>query len=137
MALVSFFIGKAQRPGYPLTLLGLHAISQPGRELLCKITELGMFSADFILGHVILFFQLPIILFPYADRIHSTMLFWLRPSRQIRPPIYSSKQSKLRKKRVIRFTVVYFLMLVVFLALVVGPVVASMLSLPAVFETDH
>ncbi|CUS09659.1 unnamed protein product [Tuber aestivum] len=111
--------------------LGLHAISQPGRELLCKITELGMFSADFILGHVILFFQLPIILFPYADRIHSTMLFWLRPSRQIRPPIYSSKQSKLRKKRVIRFSVVYFLMLVVFLALIVGPVVAKKILIDA------
>lgn len=53
------------------------------------------------------------------------MLFWLRPSRQIRPPIYSAKQSKLRKKRVIRFAVVYFLMLVIFVALIVGPVVVG------------
>ncbi|KAF8458279.1 1,3-beta-glucan synthase catalytic subunit FksP [Kalaharituber pfeilii] len=105
--------------------LGLHAISQPGRELLCKITELGMFSADFILGHFILFFQLPIILIPYIDQAHSMMLFWLRPSRQIRPPIYSAKQSKLRKKRVIRFAVIYFLMLVLFVALIVGPVVVG------------
>ncbi|KAF8423784.1 glucan synthase [Tirmania nivea] len=105
--------------------LGLHAISQPGRELLCKITELGFFSADFILGHVLLFFQLPVILIPYVDTAHSVMLFWLRPSRQIRPPIYSAKQSKLRKKRVIRFAVVYFLMLVIFVALIVGPVVVG------------
>lgn len=84
-----------------------------------------MFSADFILGHVLLFVQLPFIIIPYIDVAHSTMLFWLRPSRQIRPPIYSSKQSKLRKKRVIRFSVLYFVMFVVFLALVVGPIVAS------------
>jgi 1,3-beta-glucan synthase len=38
-----------------------------------------MFAADFILGHVLLFFMLPIILIPYADKFHSVMLFWLRP----------------------------------------------------------
>jgi 1,3-beta-glucan synthase len=35
------------------------------------------------------------------------------------------KQSKLRKRRVWRYAVLYFVMLVVFLALVVGPIVAS------------
>jgi 1,3-beta-glucan synthase len=59
--------------------MGWHTISQPGREFLCKITELGMFAADFILGHVLLFFMLPILMVPYADRFHSVMLFWLRP----------------------------------------------------------
>jgi 1,3-beta-glucan synthase len=100
-------------------------MSQPGRELLCKITEMGFFAADFILGHTILFLMCPIILVPYIDQAHSIMLFWLRPSRQIRPPIYTAKQTKLRRRRVIRFSVVYFLLLVVFLALVVGPTVAS------------
>jgi 1,3-beta-glucan synthase len=59
--------------------MGWHTISQPGREFLCKITELGFFAADFILGHVLLFFMLPILLIPYADKGHSMMLFWLRP----------------------------------------------------------
>lgn len=59
--------------------LGWHSMSQPGREFLCKITELGMFSADFVLGHFLLFFMLPVLLIPYVDKIHSTMLFWLRP----------------------------------------------------------
>jgi 1,3-beta-glucan synthase len=59
--------------------MGWHTLSQPGREFLCKITELGMFAADFILGHVLLFFMLPILLIPYADTFHSVMLFWLRP----------------------------------------------------------
>ncbi|KAI4627531.1 uncharacterized protein J4E88_001571 [Alternaria novae-zelandiae] len=105
--------------------MGWHTISQPGREFLCKITELGMFAADFILGHVLLFFMLPILLIPYADKGHSVMLFWLRPSRQIRPPIYSLKQTKLRKRRVIRYAILYFVLLVVFLCLIVGPIVAG------------
>jgi 1,3-beta-glucan synthase len=105
--------------------MGWHTLSQPGREFLCKITELGFFAADFILGHVLLFFMLPILLIPYADKFHSVMLFWLRPSRQIRPPIYSLKQTKLRKRRVVRYAILYFVILVVFLALIVGPIVAG------------
>lgn len=64
--------------------LGWHAITQPGREWLCKITELTMFAGDFILGHVILFLLLPALVFPYADRFHSVMLFWLRPRSVLR-----------------------------------------------------
>jgi len=105
--------------------MGWHSVSQPAREFLCKITELGMFAGDFVLGHVILFVMLPVIAIPHVDKAHSVMLFWLRPSRQIRPPIYSMKQSKLRKRRVWRYAVLYFALLVLFLALVVGPIVAS------------
>ncbi|MCJ1367350.1 1,3-beta-D-glucan synthase [Acarospora aff. strigata] len=105
--------------------MGWHSMSQPGREFLCKITELGMFAADFILGHVLLFVMLPVLAIPYIDKFHSVMLFWLRPSRQIRPPIYSLKQSKLRKRRVIRFAILYFIMLIIFVALLAGPIVAG------------
>lgn len=100
-------------------------MSQPGRELLCKITELGFFSADFIFGHILLFLMCPIILIPYVDKAHSVMLFWLRPSRQIRPPIYTAKQTKLRRRRVIRFSVLYFILLVIFIAILAGPIAAS------------
>jgi len=122
--------------------MGWHSMSQPGREFLCKITELGMFAADFILGHILLFLMLPLIAIPYIDKFHSVILFWLRPryvqihrlvcllklisnSRQIRPPIYSLKQSRLRKRRVIRFAIMYFTMFVIFLALLIGPIVAA------------
>ncbi|KAF2835939.1 glycosyltransferase family 48 protein [Patellaria atrata CBS 101060] len=105
--------------------LGWHTLSQPGREFLCKITELGLFATDFILGHILLFILLPGLLVPYVDTFHSVMLFWLRPSRQIRPPIYSLKQTKLRKRRVIRYAILYFIMLIMFVALIVGPVVAG------------
>lgn len=47
------------------------------------------------------------------------------PSRQIRPPIYSLKQSKLRKRRVVRYAILYFSMFVLFILLIVGPVVAK------------
>ncbi|KAK3942084.1 putative beta-glucan synthase [Diplogelasinospora grovesii] len=105
--------------------MGWHSVSQPAREFLCKITELSMFAADFILGHIILFLMLPVILIPQVDKLHSMMLFWLRPSRQIRPPIYSMKQSKLRRRRVFRYAVLYFTMLIVFVALIAGPIVAG------------
>jgi 1,3-beta-glucan synthase len=134
--------------------MGWHSMSQPGREFVCKITELGMFAADFILGHIILFLMLPALCIPYVDKFHSVMLFWLRPryvlllkpvnfgyflltqnsSRQIRPPIYSLKQSKLRRRRVIRFAILYFFMLVVFLILIIGPVIVRnyIHSLPSI-----
>jgi len=105
--------------------MGWHSLSQPGREFLCKITELTMFAGDFILGHFILFVMLPFLVIPYIDKFHSMMLFWLRPSKQIRPPIYSLKQSKLRKRRVVRYAILYFIMLIVFLLIIIGPLVAS------------
>lgn len=46
-------------------------------------------------------------------------------SRQIRPPIYSMKQSKLRRRRVIRFAILYFVLAIVFIALIVGPIFAA------------
>ena len=44
--------------------MGWHSMSQPAREYVCKITELGMFAGDFVLGHLILFSMLPIIAVP-------------------------------------------------------------------------
>jgi 1,3-beta-glucan synthase len=59
--------------------MGWHSLSQPGREFLCKITELGYFAGDFVLGHLLLFCMLPALCVPYIDRFHSVILFWLRP----------------------------------------------------------
>ena len=106
--------------------LGAHAISQPAREYLCKIIELSLFAADFILGHFLLFLLLPALLVPYVDRWHSVLLFWLRPSRQIRPPIFSMKQNRLRKRIVRRYATLYFIIFFGFCALIVGPLIAGM-----------
>ncbi|KPM42807.1 1,3-beta-glucan synthase component FKS1 [Neonectria ditissima] len=105
--------------------LGRHTVTQPARELLCKVTEMSMFATDFMIGHFLLFLMLPIVIIPRVDMLHSSMLFWLQPSRQIRAPYYSMKQTKLRQRRIIRWTIVYFLMLVVFLGLIIGPAVAG------------
>lgn len=105
--------------------MGAHAISQPGREYLCKIIELSLFAADFILSHILLFLLLPVICIPMIDRWHSVILFWLRPSRQIRPPIFSMKQNRLRKRIVRRYATLYFAIFVIFCALIVGPLVAG------------
>lgn len=59
--------------------MGWHSMSQPGREFLCKITEMGYFASDFVLGHLILFAMLPALCIPYVDKFHSVILFWLRP----------------------------------------------------------
>jgi predicted PurR-regulated permease PerM len=55
-------------------------------------------------------------------------------SRQIRPPIYSIKQSRLRKRRVIRFAVLYFALFLLFVILLIGPVIVRNLniSLPSI-----
>ena len=105
--------------------LGWMAITQPAREFVCKIVEQMMFAGDFILGHCLLFVQLPFLCIPMIDRWHSTILFWLRPSRQIRPPIFSMKQNKLRKRMVRKYATLYFGILILFLALVIAPAVAG------------
>ena len=46
-------------------------------------------------------------------------------SRQIRPPIYSLKQSKLRRRRTIRYAILYFTLFVIFIVLIVAPMVAG------------
>merc|ERR1712196_161857 len=48
--------------------MGWHTVSQPAREYLCKITELGFFAADFVIGHVLLFLMLPVIAIPQVDK---------------------------------------------------------------------
>lgn len=103
--------------------LGWRMITQPLREYLCKIMECSAFAMDFTLGHGILFFQLPLVFIPYCDRWHTTMLFWLRPSRHIRAPIFSTRQKLLRTRLIRRFGMLLFIMLFLFLFLILGPFV--------------
>lgn len=81
---------------------------------------MGLYSADFLTCHcmsqlpnrlpchhlthpsVLLFILSPPMLIPYFDRLHATMLFWLAPNQQIRPPIYSFKQRSTRRKIVMK-----------------------------------
>ncbi|KZT52774.1 glycosyltransferase family 48 protein [Calocera cornea HHB12733] len=103
--------------------LGHHIMSQPAREFVVKIVELSLWSGDFLLGHVLLFMCTIPMIIPFVDRLHSTMLFWLRPSKQIRAPLYSIKQKKNRRHIVIKYTIVYALVLAIFVALIAIPAI--------------
>ncbi|KAK6464792.1 beta-1,3-glucan synthase [Scheffersomyces coipomensis] len=107
------------------TGMGYMALTQPAREFCAKIIEMSHFAGDFVLAHIILFCQLPILCIPLVDRWHTTMLFWLKPSRLIRQPIFTVKKTKLRKRIVRRYCTLYFFILVVFVILIAAPAVAS------------
>lgn len=118
----AFWSGKWYKTG-----LGYMAFTQPAREFVVKIIEMSEFAADFFLGHILLFLQFPLLLVPQIDKFHSIMLFWLKPSRQIRPPIYSLKQAKLRRRVVRKYSYLYFLVLLFFVAMLSGPPIVNKL----------
>ncbi|KAI0093659.1 glycosyltransferase family 48 protein [Irpex rosettiformis] len=101
--------------------LGSSAFSQPAREYLVKIVEMSLWSSDFLLGHILLIIMTPPIFLPFVDRLHSTMLYWLRPSRQIRPPLFSTKQKRQRRWIVVKYTIMYVFVIAVLVALIVLP----------------
>jgi len=107
--------------------LGASAMSQPAREFIVKIVEMSLWSSDFLLGHILLVILTPPTLIPYFDRLHSTMLFWLRPSKQIRPPLFSTKQKRQRRWMVFKYTILY---------IIVVAFLASLIVLPALFRDD-
>ncbi|KAJ1660836.1 1,3-beta-D-glucan synthase [Dispira simplex] len=110
--------------------MGFHAISLPAREFLCKIVESSMFAADFLLGQLLMFFLVIFCFIPYVDKWHSAMLFWLRPSRQFRSPIYSLKQKAERRRTAITYGILFAFMFVIFLALVIAPQVVTLPKFP-------
>jgi len=106
--------------------LGAHVMSQPAREFIVKIIELSLWSSDLLLGHLLLFMLTPPILVPYIDRFHATILFWLRPSKQIRAPLYSIKQKRQRRWIIIKYGLIYVSVIALFGALI---------ALPPIFRT--
>jgi len=102
--------------------LGTHAMSQPAREFIVKIIELSLWSSDLLLGHMLLFTLTPFILIPYFDRLHATLLFWLRPSKQIRAPLYSIKQKRQRRWIIIKYGLIYIFVIAIFAVLIALPV---------------
>jgi 1,3-beta-glucan synthase len=102
--------------------LGNSAMSQPAREFIVKIVEMSLWASDFLLAHLLLVILTPPVLIPYANTVHSTMLMWLRPSKQIRPPLFSTKQKRQRRWIVVKYTLVYIFMISLLAALIVLPV---------------
>ncbi|KAH3685666.1 hypothetical protein WICPIJ_003350 [Wickerhamomyces pijperi] len=105
--------------------LGWSIFTQPWREFLCKVIEMSTFVLDFVLGHFILFVQVPFLFIPYIDRWHSLLLFWLRPERQLRPQILSSKKRRKRRLQVHLYSLVFLLVLALFVGLLIAPYIIT------------
>ncbi|GMM33161.1 hypothetical protein DASC09_004860 [Saccharomycopsis crataegensis] len=111
--------------------LGFSTMTQPIREYLCKTMELSLFVNDFVLGHILLFVQFPILLIPGINQWHSLMLFWLKPSKQIRPQILTTKQRRSQGMVVMVFLFVFLLIMNFFVLLLLVPFIVN-----EVFEID-
>ncbi|KAJ9090565.1 1,3-beta-D-glucan synthase [Entomophthora muscae] len=98
---------------------------QPFREFFCKVIELSLFSADFVLGHFLLLMLFPLTLIPLIDQWHTTMLFWLRPSKQMRTPIYSIKQNRRRRRHYVTYLILFLAIQMILLSLFVAPSIAG------------
>ncbi|KAF7721511.1 1,3-beta-D-glucan synthase [Apophysomyces ossiformis] len=100
---------------------GSHVGVRGIREFMCKIVEMSVFTTDFFLGHLILFALFPLTLIPGIDRFHSLLLFWLRPSNQIRPSVLSTKQRRKRRRVVAIYGPLFVFVLLCAVASVVLP----------------
>ncbi|KAH7099691.1 1,3-beta-glucan synthase [Auriculariales sp. MPI-PUGE-AT-0066] len=101
---------------------GWHIISQPIREWIVKTSELSLWSSDFLITHLLLFFLALPTLIPWIDTIHPILLFWLRPSKQIRPYVYSIRQAQLRRKIAIQYSLILTAIFAVFAILIIIPI---------------
>ena len=100
--------------------LGVHVVSQNLREFIVKTLELNKFTFDFIMGH---FYYLPcfLLFIPYVDSLHTSMLFWLKPSRQFSRPIINRSQRRKRNWRIIKYFILFLGILGILIALFVVP----------------
>nr|ABX80513.1 putative beta-1,3-glucan synthase catalytic subunit 3 [Candida parapsilosis] len=112
----AWWSGKWYRSG-----LGFRVITQNMRELIIKMLELNKFTFDFVLGHVLLLVMLPLLFVPYIDTLHTSLLFWLKPSRQFKRAIISKRQRRKKNWQVVRYFFLFVLIVATFISLVVIP----------------
>ncbi|GJN87989.1 hypothetical protein Rhopal_000944-T1 [Rhodotorula paludigena] len=101
--------------------MGSSAFTQPAREFVVKTCEMSMFAGDFACGHFLLFLLVIPALIPGFSRLHATALLWLRPSRQIRGPVYSIKQQSMRKKIIFKYGILFACVYAFVLAAIIVP----------------
>jgi len=123
--------------------MGASAWTQPGREFVVKLSEMSFFAGDFLAGvrpqlssvflpfanlhivlqHLLLFFLAIPCLIPGFSTLHGVALLWLRPSRQIRSPIFSVKQKSYRRKIIAKYGLLFALIAAIFVALIAAPII--------------
>ena len=107
------------------TKLGVLIITQPFREFIVKIIELNVFAYDFILGHCILFIISPLLLVPFIDKWHTSMLLWLKPSTKFKATIISKRAKKRLTRISIRYALLFLCIMITFIGVVLGPLLAA------------
>lgn len=130
---LAWWSGKWYRTG-----LGWNVVLQPLREYVVKIMESSYFAADFFLGHLLLYFQTPIIFVPFIDYWHSILLFWLRPKQVIwNKRLYSKKYIISRRRVIIGYSIIYFSLLILFVLFLLAPILAVRFIPGFKFQFDH
>ncbi|RIA87344.1 Glycosyltransferase Family 48 protein [Glomus cerebriforme] len=97
---------------------GLLSIIQPFYN---KIIEMILFAKDFILGHILLFMLMPIFLIPWIDKWHFTMLFWLKPNKKVKIPIFLQK----KKYNIWIYGLLFIMIFIIFIGLIVSPLIIN------------
>ncbi|OWB72341.1 hypothetical protein B5S31_g2048 [[Candida] boidinii] len=105
--------------------IGLHIISQPFREFICKLSEMSWFAYDFLWGHLMQLFLSLFLLIPYIDTWHSYFLLWIDIKKQLKPITYLKhvKRYKIRNT-IINFTA-FLLCNSLLIGLIITPYVCS------------
>lgn len=104
---------------------GWAIFTAPIREYICKVIEMSFFTADFILGHILLFAQIPFVIFPYIDQVHSLVLLWLKPNKQFRPRILGRRERKRRRVAIHLSSFLFFFTFILFVLFLLAPYVIS------------
>ena len=102
-------------------------LTQPFRELIVKTVELCMFGYDFVLIHFLLNAMAPLTLLPFVDRVHTSMLFWMKP-KMFKDPISTTREKRMRKYGLVKYLVLYMAISGVLMAVVLTPIFSERIS---------
>lgn len=80
-------------------------------------------NLSIVLQHLLLFFLAIPCLIPGFATLHGVALLWLRPSRQIRSPIFSVKQKSYRRKIIAKYGLLFAVIAAIFVALIAAPLI--------------
>lgn len=109
-----------------------HSLSTPLIEYFHKIFEIRLLTIDFILAHLILIIQVPFLLVPDINRIHSLMLFWRKAELDARPILF---RTNTKKKRIVKvYSSIFTFSSLFIIILCIIPLILSKLS---VADTDN
>ncbi|KAF6006542.1 hypothetical protein HII13_005019 [Brettanomyces bruxellensis] len=104
--------------------LGWHILTQPLREFGCKTIELSLFACDFLVSHILLLIQFPLLFIPYMNKLHSFLLLWLKHEGIIGKPVYSRNKRRIRERTTISYFVVFALINIIIIGVVIVPYIA-------------